>query len=147
VRLSANIAGDQWTKFLANCALNAISALSRAQYGRIAGDTETWKLVEQTIAEVLAVAQASGVDLGALAQLPEASAVARKISTQIPEAFSSTAQDLMHGKRTEIDSLNGYIARRGAALGVATPMNHALWALVKLAEAASAAAAAAKTAS
>jgi 2-dehydropantoate 2-reductase len=50
------------------------------------------------------------------------------------EALSSTAQDLLRGKRTEIDSLNGYISRRGAALGVATPINHALFALVKLAE-------------
>lgn len=138
VRLSANIEGDLWSKFLANCALNAISALSRARYGHIASDAETWKSVEQTIAEVLAVAKASRVDLGALAQLPEASAMARKIATQLPEAYSSTAQDLMRGKRTEIDSLNGYIARRGAELGVATPVNQALYALVKLAEAASA---------
>ena len=40
----------------------------------------------------------------------------------------------MRGKRTEIDSLNGYISRRGAELGVPTPVNHALYALVKLAE-------------
>jgi 2-dehydropantoate 2-reductase len=50
------------------------------------------------------------------------------------EAFSSTAQDLQRGKRTEIDSLNGYIARHGAELGVPTPVNHALYTLVKLAE-------------
>jgi 2-dehydropantoate 2-reductase len=49
-------------------------------------------------------------------------------------AISSTGQDLMRGKRTEIDSLNGYISRRGAELGVPTPVNHALYALVKLAE-------------
>jgi 2-dehydropantoate 2-reductase len=40
----------------------------------------------------------------------------------------------MRGKRTEIDSLNGYIARRGTDLGVLTPVNHALYTLVKLAE-------------
>lgn len=138
VRLSANIEGDLWSKFLANCALNAVSALSRARYGHVANDTDTWKLVEQTLAEVLAVAKASKVDLGTLAQLPEASAMARKIATQLPEAYSSTAQDLIRGKRTEIDSLNGYIARRGAELGVATPVNQALYALVKLGEAAAA---------
>jgi 2-dehydropantoate 2-reductase len=42
---------------------------------------------------------------------------------------------MMRGKRTEIDSLNGYIARRGAELGIPTPVNHALYTLVKLAEA------------
>jgi 2-dehydropantoate 2-reductase len=50
------------------------------------------------------------------------------------DALSSTGQDVIRGKRTEIDSLNGYIARRGAELGVPTPVNLALYALVKLAE-------------
>ena len=58
-----------------------------------------------------------------------------KIATQMAEALSSTAQDMIRGKRTEIDSLNGYIAHRGAELGVPTPVNHALYTLVKLAEA------------
>jgi 2-dehydropantoate 2-reductase len=59
---------------------------------------------------------------------------ALKIASQMAEALSSTAQDMNRGKRTEIDSLNGYVSRRGAELGVPTPVNHALYALVKLAE-------------
>jgi len=47
---------------------------------------------------------------------------------------SSTAQDMMRGKKTEIDSLNGFIARQGRELGVPTPINHALFTLVRLAE-------------
>jgi 2-dehydropantoate 2-reductase len=49
-------------------------------------------------------------------------------------ATSSTAQDLARARRTEIDSLNGYLVRRGAELGVATPANQTLHALVKLLE-------------
>jgi 2-dehydropantoate 2-reductase len=49
-------------------------------------------------------------------------------------AMSSTAQDLARGKKTEIDSLNGYIVRRGLALGVATPVNQTLHGLIKLLE-------------
>jgi 2-dehydropantoate 2-reductase len=49
--------------------------------------------------------------------------------------FSSTAQDLDRRKRTEIDALNGFVVRRGAELGVATPANQSLLALVKLREA------------
>jgi 2-dehydropantoate 2-reductase len=56
------------------------------------------------------------------------------LSQQMAEATSSTAQDLARGKKTEIDSLNGYVARLGAKLGVPTPVNHTLYALVKLAE-------------
>lgn len=49
-------------------------------------------------------------------------------------ATSSTSQDIMRGRPTEIDSLNGYISRRGAALGIATPVSDALYTLVKLLE-------------
>ncbi len=84
--------------------------------------------------EVLAVAAAARIQLPGV-ETPQAGlAGALKIATQMAGAISSTGQDLMRGKRTEIDSLNGYIARRGAELGVATPVNHALYALVKLAE-------------
>ena len=55
-----------------------------------------------------------------------------KIGDAMAEATSSTAQDIARGKRTEIDSLNGYIVRRGAELGVPTPANQTLHALVKL---------------
>jgi len=57
-----------------------------------------------------------------------------QIATQMADAFSSTAQDLNRGRPTEIDALNGYVARRGAELGVPVPVNHALFTLVKLAE-------------
>ena len=59
--------------------------------------------------------------------------MARLVET-IPSQYSSTAQDLARGKRTEIDYLNGLIVRRGEALGIATPANRVLWALVKLME-------------
>ena len=48
--------------------------------------------------------------------------------------FSSTAQDLMRGKPSEIDHLNGYVVRKGEALGVPTPVNRVLHSLVKLLE-------------
>ena len=54
--------------------------------------------------------------------------------TTMPNAMSSTAQDLARGKETEIGSLNGYVARRGAELGIETPVNHTLYNLIKLLE-------------
>ena len=84
--------------------------------------------------EVLEVARAAGVTLPGVENRADALAGALKIAAQLTEAFSSTAQDMMRGKKTEIDSLNGYISRRGAELGVPTPVNHALYSLVKLAE-------------
>lgn len=133
-RISENIEGELWTKLVWNCALNAISALGRAKYGQISANEDARKLVQQTVYEVFAVAQAAGLRLPGVDNAEAAFAGAMKIASQMSGALSSTGQDLLRGKRTEIDSLNGYIARRGAQLGVPTPVNHALYTLVKLAE-------------
>ncbi|HEY6264999.1 MAG TPA: 2-dehydropantoate 2-reductase [Candidatus Acidoferrum sp.] len=133
-RILENIEGELWTKLVWNCALNAVSALGRAKYGQIAASADARKVVETVVDEVLAVAHAANVHLPGLEDPKTAVAGAFKIATQMAEAFSSTAQDMNRGKRTEIDSLNGFVSRRGAELGVATPVNHALYALVKLAE-------------
>jgi 2-dehydropantoate 2-reductase len=58
-----------------------------------------------------------------------------KFVESIGYATSSTAQDIARGKRTEIDSLNGFIVHRGAELGVPTPVSLTVHALVKLLEA------------
>ncbi len=133
-RISDNIAGELWTKLIWNCALNAVSALGRAKYGQIAASADARRVVETLVDEVLAVARAADIHPPGLEDPKAAIAGAFKIATQMAEALSSTAQDMNRGKRTEIDSLNGYISRRGAELGVPTPVNHALYALVKLAE-------------
>jgi 2-dehydropantoate 2-reductase len=133
-RISENIQGELWTKLVWNCALNAVSALGRAKYGQIAGSADAWKVVEAAVYEVLAVARAANIHPPGLEDPQAALAGALKIATQMAEALSSTAQDMNRGKLTEIDSLNGYVSRRGAELGVPTPVNHALYALVKLAE-------------
>jgi 2-dehydropantoate 2-reductase len=133
-RISDNIEGELWTKLTWNCALNAISALGRAKYGQIAASEDARKVVEEIVREVLAVARAANIHPPGLEDPKTALAGALKVAAQMSEALSSTAQDMLRNKRTEIDSLNGYISRRGAALGVATPVNQALFTLVKLAE-------------
>ena len=133
-RISDNIAGELWTKLIWNCALNAVSALGRAKYGQIAASADARKVVETLVDEVLAVARAADIHPPGLEDPKAAIAGSFRIATQMAEALSSTAQDMNRGKRTEIDSLNGYVSRRGAELGVPTPVNHALYALVKLAE-------------
>lgn len=134
-RISANIVGELWTKLVLNCALNALSALGRATYGQIVANAEARKLVENTVLEVLAVARAAGIQPPGLEDHRAALAGAFEIAEQMSGMRSSTAQDMARGKKTEIDSLNGFIAKRGEELGVPTPVNQALAALVKLVEA------------
>jgi 2-dehydropantoate 2-reductase len=128
--VSANIEADLWTKLMMNCAGNAITALGRASYGRVAAHEPSRKVIADVVSECLAVARAAGV------HLPERDYVSGgiQLAATLGEATSSTAQDIARGKRTEIDSLNGYVARLGGRLGVATPVNATLHALVKLLE-------------
>jgi 2-dehydropantoate 2-reductase len=130
VRIVPDVAAELWAKLLVNCAYNAISALTQLPYARLAAVPEIVALQQQVVQEVIAVAGASGVKLD-----PQASreAVAR-IAVSMPQQLSSTAQDLARRRLSEIDHLNGSIVKRGRELGVPTPANQALYALVKLAE-------------
>jgi 2-dehydropantoate 2-reductase len=136
-RISENLQGELWTKLVWNCALNALSALGKVTYGEIIASADAKQLLEGTVYEVLAVAKAAGINPSGLEDPRAALAGAYKIAEQMSATRSSTSQDMMRGKRTEIDSLNGFIARKGRELGVPTPLNHALFTLVKLAEASS----------
>jgi 2-dehydropantoate 2-reductase len=133
-RMSDNIAGELWTKLIWNCALNAVSALGRVTYGEIIASADARQVIETAVYETLHVARAKGIHPPGLEDPRNALAGSFKIAEQMSATRSSTAQDLARGKHTEIDSLNGYVARVGAQLGVPTPVNHALYTLVKLYE-------------
>jgi len=130
VRISADVMGELWSKLMVNCAYNAISGIAQAAYGKLAALGEVRELQETVVREVVALARAEGVNL----PLEPALEAMRKIAGAMPAQLSSTAQDMARGKPSEIDHLNGFVARRGAALGVATPANQALYALVRLIE-------------
>lgn len=131
LRLSADVRHELWLKLLLNCVYNAVSALAQAPYQLLAGQPAVRELQQAIAAEVIAVARAEGLELPAA----EAAAAIDRIARTMPTQRSSTAQDLARGRPTEIDHLNGYVAQRGDALGVPTPLNRALHTLVKLAEA------------
>jgi 2-dehydropantoate 2-reductase len=135
-KISENLAGELWTKLVWNCALNAMSALGKVTYGEIIASGDARQMLEGAVYEVLSVAKAAGVSLPLFEDRKVALAGGLKIAAQMAATRSSTAQDMMRGKKTEIDSLNGFIVRKGRQLGVPTPINHALFTLVKLIEAA-----------
>ncbi|MDB5953867.1 MAG: ketopantoate reductase [Ramlibacter sp.] len=127
--ISANVRGALWLKLIINCAYNAISAIAQQPYGENVKGEGIWDVMRDVVDECLAVAHADGVQVPA-----DAHAVTRKLVESMPAQYSSTAQDLARGKPTEIDFLNGYVVRRGETLGIRTPANRVLWALVKLLE-------------
>ena len=134
-RITENIEGELWTKLVWNCALNAVSGLGRVSYGEIIASADAKRVVEAVVHEVLAVARANGIHPPGLEDPRVALAGAFKIAEQMSGTRSSTAQDMARGKHTEIDSLNGHVARLGEELKVPVPVNHTLYTLVKLYEA------------
>jgi 2-dehydropantoate 2-reductase len=129
--VDADIEAALWTKLTLNCAFNAVSALGDSPYGRMAANAPVRGVMETVVREATAVARAAGVAIDADTLV----ATTWKLAASMPEQYSSTAQDMQRGKATEIDALNGYVALRGAELGVDAPVNRTLHALVKLREA------------
>lgn len=107
-----------WRKLAVNCALNALTALLDVDNGAVLEDPARRLLVERAAREVAAVAAASGVALAGDAA-SEALEVARRTSGN----RSSMRQDLSRHAVTEIEFLNGAVAREGLRLGVPTPVN------------------------
>src|SRR5215813_7746476 len=130
-RVSDNIAAELWTKLVMNCAYNAISALTRSHYLAIKENPLARTVMKELIREVVAVASPSGISIASPEEMFEA---ALKLGGAMATATSSTEQDIARGRQTEIDSLNGYVARRGEELGIPAPINTTLHALVKLLE-------------
>ena len=133
-RVSPDIEADMWIKLITNAALNAISALLNAPYGHIVSIPDAREMLGQVVGECVAVARAGGVALPATDFVD----MVWRFAQHVPHVYSSTAQDLARGKRTEIDALNGFIVRRGGELGVPTPLNQALLTLIRLREGAAA---------
>jgi len=132
VQISQNVMVELWSKLMINCAFNAISGLAQIQYEKLTA-LESVRITQAAVVkEVIAVALADGIHLSEAVALQ---AVAQ-ISVTMGSQKSSTAQDMARSKPSEIDHLNGFIVRRGLALGVATPVNQALFSLVKLLESA-----------
>ena len=132
MQVSDNVAGALWAKLVLNCVYNPLSAITRMPYGEIvnAQGLDVPRAMNDIVRECLAVAHASGI------ALPEGTAEAvLPLAASMPGQVSSTAQDLARGRHTEIDHLNGFIVRRGEALGIATPANRLLHTLVRLLEA------------
>ena len=128
--ISDNVRGALWAKLILNCAYNALSAVGRIAYGELVQRPGVRDVMRDVVAECRAVAAADGVTLPG-----DVDTAVRRIAETMPNQYSSTAQDLMRGKPSEIDFLNGFVVRRGEALGVPTPANRVLWTVVRLVEA------------
>lgn len=125
--VSEEIGVALWEKFVFIAPLAGLTSLTRLSIGPLRECPETWGLYRQCMEEVAQVGHAAGV------ALPD-DAVERSTANtgRIAASFKSSMQrDLERGKRLELEALNGYVVRRGAALDVPTPVNSVIYAALK----------------
>ncbi len=125
--ISGNINGALWSKVLVNVGINPLTALKGFRNGELLDDPETRGVMRSAVEEAMDVAEAQGIDLGPGDHVEKVYDVARATAMN----KSSMLQDVERGRKTEIDALNGAVARLGKTLGVDTPVNEALTAAVR----------------
>jgi 2-dehydropantoate 2-reductase len=115
-----------WGKFVLNCGVNALTAITGLRSGEMYRTPEVSALQDRVIDEIMAVVERKGV------KLPEKDA-RKKIKDHCRIRYNkpSMMQHIEQGRRTEIDALNGALVREAMALGIAAPYNEAVVAVVK----------------
>jgi 2-dehydropantoate 2-reductase len=124
----ADARGPQWRKVIFNASTNPIGALTGLTHGRVCERPELRRLVSGLVDEGKAVAAAQGIELDADPEQLIDHAARKDVAY---DHKASMLQDVEAGRQTEIDYLNGGIVRFGQEHGVPTPLNQAIWALVK----------------
>jgi 2-dehydropantoate 2-reductase len=148
-RVTANLWGERWAKLILNSMGNALAGITGLNSAELRASPDVFAITVRIAAEALQVAGQSGVQVEPLGGIPPQAYLdagrgegreelrqtwmdrGRALGTGRP----SLLQDVMKGRRTEVDDLNGYVVRKGRGIGVPTPMNEAVLELVKRLEA------------
>lgn len=129
-RASQNIEGVVWTKTLVNCGINPVGALTGFSNGEVYENKALRALVVRLVEEAVKVVNALGIKLTTDNPIRYTLGTAKATGDNI----NSMLQDLQAGKRTEIDSITGEVIRLAKELGINTPANEAVYALIKAIE-------------
>lgn len=144
-RSTGNLIGERWAKLATNCMVNAVSGLSGYTAGEVRTRDDTLSIIIHLGAETIRVGRAEGHHLEHVMGIdPDRfdAAAAGQHREELKDAIrgvgkatgahpASMLQDVRKGRRTEIEDLNGYVARRGNTLGVPTPFNAAAAEIVR----------------
>ena len=146
-RISTNIIGELYSKLIINSCINSLGVIGGVKLGRLLADKRMRTVFIAIMREAMAVAAAMQIKVeaagggkldyaeflkgqGLLADLKRHLTI-RTIGFKYRKIKSSSLQSIERGRRTEIDFLNGYICDRGKELGVPTPVNDAIRAMVR----------------
>ena len=138
--VTTNLWGERWSKLALNCMLNPLAGLSGLGTAEVRLDPEARRIAIHLGAEVIQVGRALGHEVEPILGIPPQRYVDAAQGRGLAEVEAdvsrdarsrgggrpSMLQDVMRGRRTEIDYLNGYVVDQGQAIGVATPVNEAV---------------------
>lgn len=130
-RISRDIKGLLWSKLIINAGINALTAITRLNNGRLIEFEGTRRILRQAVTEAIRIAKRKRIKLIYDDPLAKVEAVCEATGPNV----SSMLQDVLRKKRTEIDFINGVIVRQGQELGIPVPVNSLLVDLVKTIEA------------
>lgn len=148
-RATANLWGERWAKLIVNSMANPIAGITGMGSAELRASPEVFPIIVQVACEGLTVAQTLGVQVEPVGGIPTKAYLdaARGVGLQelrdklmaggrnLGAGRPSLLQDVTKGRRTEVEYLNGYVARKGREVGVPTPMNEAIVQVVKRVEA------------
>lgn len=125
--VSTDIRATLWDKFVLLATNAGLTTLLRKPAGEVYTDPEIMELAQALMREVVAVAAAEGI-----ATSPDIVERSVALSRSFPPGmYASMYHDLARGRRLEVESLSGLIARRGAALAVPVPHHTTIWCALK----------------
>lgn len=120
-----------WEKLICNCTYSGPCALTGLRVGEVQANPNAWSIAAACANEAYLVAMAKGIKL----DFDDPVRYVRDFGQKIPNARPSMLLDHMAGRKAEVDNINGAIPREGAKVGVATPVNSVVVALLKAKEA------------
>ena len=148
-KTTTNLWGERWSKLATNCMSNAVAGLTGLNSAELRQNSEILTLWIRIAAELIRVAEALGVSVEPIGGVPaylflealedgekkkQLESIVLEHGKQIGTGRPSLAQDLVKGRRTEVEYLNGYVLRKGVEIGVPTPINKTIVELTRQVE-------------
>ena len=132
VSIYADIHRMVWEKLICNCTYSGTCALTGLRVGEVQANPSAWSVAAACATEAYLVARTKGIAL----DFTDPVAYVTAFGEKIPRSRPSMLLDHLAGRRAEVDNINGAIPREGAKVGVATPVNSVVVALLKAKESA-----------
>lgn len=129
-QVSSDVEFRLWKKLIINATLTAVSAFLRLRVHPLASHPNGHDLLVAAAREVIAVAQAKGIPLST----DEGLGYLEKLSEQAKEHIGSMTIDVIKGRKTEIETMNGAVVCEGERLGVPTPVNRTIFNIMRVLE-------------